>query len=210
MSTCNDLAAAYAALLTSSKHCGQDYSARNPLVLEAYAGLVAYAPVRTATCMRANGTASSSSSSSSASSSSTTTTSTAAAANTTLSASTASAPDSYCFIDAVTNTSAPTSSYIYYLPLGAALAPGSSPACTPCLQATMAGYLAAAANASQPLSQTYAAAAARVNAVCGAGFAAQAPAVAGSTTSFAPPAAASGRAMIAAAVAAALSATYLV
>ncbi|KAK4943847.1 hypothetical protein LTR66_014563 [Elasticomyces elasticus] len=77
----------------------------------------------------------------------------------------------YCFANAITNTSSPSSAYIYYLPLGLALPAGSMPACNACLQATMDLFRTAAANASQPLSQNYAGAARQVDGACGVAFA---------------------------------------
>ncbi|CZT15552.1 uncharacterized protein RCC_01406 [Ramularia collo-cygni] len=76
----------------------------------------------------------------------------------------------YCFANAATNASAPTSSYIYYLPLGVELPGGSRPACTTCLQNTMAVFAEAAANKSQPLSADYVGAAEQVQMTCGPSF----------------------------------------
>ena len=77
---------------------------------------------------------------------------------------------SYCYANAVTNTSAPTSSYIYYLPLGVQLPGGSRPACTTCLQNTMAIFAQAAGNSSLPLSGDYGPAAEQVQMSCGPSF----------------------------------------
>ncbi|EME49423.1 hypothetical protein DOTSEDRAFT_84816 [Dothistroma septosporum NZE10] len=77
---------------------------------------------------------------------------------------------SYCFSDAVANISSPSSSYIYYLPLGVRLPGGSRPACTACLQDTMAVFVTTAGNASQPLSQDYVNAAEQVQMSCGPQF----------------------------------------
>jgi hypothetical protein len=41
-----------ASQLISDQNCGKDYSQQNPLVVQAYAGLVAYEPVYRATCLR--------------------------------------------------------------------------------------------------------------------------------------------------------------
>lgn len=76
----------------------------------------------------------------------------------------------YCFANAATNASAPTSSYIYYLPLGVQLPGGSQPACTSCLQNTMAIFAEAAANTTQPLSKDYVGAAEQVQMTCGPSF----------------------------------------
>jgi hypothetical protein len=42
--------------LISSSHCGDDYQKQNPLVSQAYAGLVAYEVVYQATCLKSNET----------------------------------------------------------------------------------------------------------------------------------------------------------
>ncbi|TKA53928.1 hypothetical protein B0A55_12302, partial [Friedmanniomyces simplex] len=76
----------------------------------------------------------------------------------------------YCFVDAITNASAPTSSYIYYLPLGVQLPSGTRPACNTCLQNTMAIFATAADNSSVPLSGDYTSAAQQVDAGCGPEF----------------------------------------
>ncbi|KAK4547043.1 hypothetical protein LTR36_001264 [Oleoguttula mirabilis] len=80
---------------------------------------------------------------------------------------------SYCFANAVTNASAPTSSYIYYLPLGVQLPAGTRPACNQCLQDTMTIFAQTATNNSVPLSGDYTAAAALVDASCGPTFVVQ-------------------------------------
>lgn len=77
----------------------------------------------------------------------------------------------YCFANAVTNASAPSSSYIYYLPLGVSLPGGTQPTCDTCLQNTMRTFAAYATNSSQPLSADYSAAAEQVDMICGPRFA---------------------------------------
>lgn len=76
----------------------------------------------------------------------------------------------YCYADAVSNTSAPTSSYVYYLPLGMSLPAGTRPACTPCLRDTMAIFAAAAADRKGDFRGDYAQAAQVVDLTCGPGF----------------------------------------
>ncbi|KAF2172237.1 hypothetical protein M409DRAFT_17475 [Zasmidium cellare ATCC 36951] len=76
----------------------------------------------------------------------------------------------YCFANAVTNASAPSSSYIYYLPLGVQLPGGAKPACNQCLQNTMAIFATTASNSSQPLSKDYTGAAEQVQMTCGPTF----------------------------------------
>ena len=76
----------------------------------------------------------------------------------------------YCYADAVSNTSAPTSSYIYYLPLGMSLPAGTRPACTPCLKDTMSIFAAAAGDRKGDFRGDYAQAAQVVDLTCGPGF----------------------------------------
>ncbi len=76
----------------------------------------------------------------------------------------------YCFASAVTNASAPTSSYIYYLALGVALPGGTQPTCNSCLQRTMDVFSTYAANSSQPLSEVYGTAAQQLDMTCGPTF----------------------------------------
>lgn len=77
---------------------------------------------------------------------------------------------SYCFADAVTNASAPSNSYIYYLPLGVPLPAGTRPSCNACLKDTMIVFAAAASNNSVPISGDYASAAQQLDANCGSTF----------------------------------------
>ncbi|WPG97944.1 Hypothetical protein R9X50_00072700 [Acrodontium crateriforme] len=76
----------------------------------------------------------------------------------------------YCFSNAILNTSAPSSSYVYYLPLGVQLPGGTQPTCNTCLQNTMSVFAAAASNSTQPLSSDYGAAAQQIDVVCGPSF----------------------------------------
>lgn len=76
----------------------------------------------------------------------------------------------YCFANAVTNISAPTSSYIYYLPLGVDLPAGTNPTCDSCLQNTMAIFASAASNKSVPLNGDYTSAAQQIDMSCGPQF----------------------------------------
>lgn len=77
---------------------------------------------------------------------------------------------SYCYADAITNSTSPTDSYIYYLPLNQSLVGGSQPTCSTCLQATMNVFQAAAANSSNTVSGVYASSARLINGLCGPGF----------------------------------------
>lgn len=77
---------------------------------------------------------------------------------------------SYCAVDAFTNTSSPTDSYVYYLPLAMNLPGGATPTCDACLQDTMQIYQKASANQTQPIFDTYASAAEQINVICGIKF----------------------------------------
>ena len=134
----------YAVTLRSSTACQDDYNSENPEVRQAYAGLLAYDVSYNASCLK----------------------------NSPVSGD----PDkqqnnkNYCFANAVTNTSSPTDSYIYYLPLGTPLPSGSLPTCDFCLTTTMAVFANEAANKSQPLSLDYVQSATMVNQMCGPAF----------------------------------------
>ncbi|TGO48637.1 hypothetical protein BCON_0234g00010 [Botryotinia convoluta] len=76
----------------------------------------------------------------------------------------------YCYAQAVTNSSSPTDSYIYYLPLNTSLPGGSQPTCNQCLKNTMAVFESAGAVRTSAIAGTYAQAAGMVNVQCGPGF----------------------------------------
>ncbi|KAI7141979.1 hypothetical protein KC316_g8630 [Hortaea werneckii] len=77
----------------------------------------------------------------------------------------------YCFSNAVSNMTAPTSSYVYYLPLGVQLPAGTRPSCNDCLQDTMQVFAQAAANKSTPLAETYGDAGQMIQMACGPSYA---------------------------------------
>lgn len=77
---------------------------------------------------------------------------------------------SYCFADAITNSSSPTDSYVYFLPLNQSLVGGSQPTCNTCLQSTMSVFQTAAANRSSTVSSVYVDSARLINGLCGPGF----------------------------------------
>ncbi len=52
LAICSPLMNNIAAQLIDNKNCGQDYRQQNPLVMQAYAGLIAYEPVNRATCLK--------------------------------------------------------------------------------------------------------------------------------------------------------------
>jgi len=77
---------------------------------------------------------------------------------------------SYCFADAVTNSSSPTDAYIYYLPLNISLPGGSQPTCDACLKDTMAIFEAASSDRTSALASDYVSAAMQINVQCGPNF----------------------------------------
>lgn len=94
----------------------------------------------------------------------------------------------YCFTDAITNASSPTSSYIYYLPLGIPLPSGTMPACNECLETTMDNYAPGAGNGTLPLSTVYGSAVQQMNTACGPKFiTASVPRVTGAAHHLRPP-----------------------
>jgi hypothetical protein len=77
----------------------------------------------------------------------------------------------YCFVDAVSNSSAPDDYNVYFMPIGSALGTGAKPTCSQCLQATMDLFANWAKKDGQSLVTTYLPSARIINAHCGAGFA---------------------------------------
>ncbi|KAF2270873.1 hypothetical protein CC78DRAFT_450350 [Lojkania enalia] len=76
----------------------------------------------------------------------------------------------YCYANAVTNTTATTDAYPYYLPVGIEMPPGARPTCNKCLQDVMAIFSSFGGNSTQPISQTYNGAAAQIDMGCGPTF----------------------------------------
>jgi hypothetical protein len=76
----------------------------------------------------------------------------------------------YCFANAVTNQSTPANAYFYFLPMNMSLPESSNPACSQCLQDTMAIFHAATANRKQAIAMTYENASKQVNSICGPDF----------------------------------------
>lgn len=93
----------------------------------------------------------------------------------------------YCFANAVTNSSSPTSSYVYYLPLGLPLPAGTMPTCNTCLSNTMKAYAPYAGNASTPLSSVYGSAVGQMDVACGPTFVTEVPTVKGAAASLTTP-----------------------
>lgn len=131
--TCSTLMSSLATELSTSS-CERDLTLENPLATQAYASLLAYDTLYTASCLTSPSTG------------------------------------NYCYADAVSNTSAPTSSYIYYIPLGMSLPGGTRPACTNCLKDTMSIFASAASNKNSHFRGDYAQAAQVVDLTCGPGF----------------------------------------
>jgi hypothetical protein len=92
----------------------------------------------------------------------------------------------YCFSNAVTNSSAPSSSYVYYLPLGVALPGGTRPTCDLCLKQTMAIFATYAGNSSQPSNAVYTPAAQQLDMTCGPTFVEASVQATGTATSLTP------------------------
>ncbi|KAG5930097.1 hypothetical protein E4U53_002305 [Claviceps sorghi] len=78
--------------------------------------------------------------------------------------------NSYCFANAVTNLTAPSNSYLYFMPYGLALPGSSKPSCNWCTRATMGIYHEAGADRGQPVAAKYEDAAQQVNTLCGPNF----------------------------------------
>lgn len=78
--------------------------------------------------------------------------------------------DMYCYANAVTNTTTASNAYFYYLPYNLTLPGSTVPSCSWCVQETMAIFHTASADRSQPISNTYEAAARQVNTICGIDF----------------------------------------
>ncbi|KAJ5106167.1 hypothetical protein N7456_002842 [Penicillium angulare] len=76
----------------------------------------------------------------------------------------------YCFVDAVTNATAPNDYNVYFIPIGNQLGKGTL-TCNRCLKATMNIYAKWATVDNQALDSTYIPSAKIVNDYCGAGFA---------------------------------------
>lgn len=77
----------------------------------------------------------------------------------------------YCFVDAVTNTTAPNDYNVYFMPVGSTLTPSGKLTCNECLQATMKIFAQWASTDGQSLDTTYLPSAKVVNGYCGSNFA---------------------------------------
>ncbi|MCJ1458711.1 hypothetical protein MMC28_009085 [Mycoblastus sanguinarius] len=137
---CSSLMSSFARTMVTDTACGEDFKRQNPIVRQAYNGFLAYDVLYNASCTH----------------------STPSPAN--------NNSANYCFADAVTNTSSPTDSYVYYLPLGVQLPAGTMPTCDTCLQNIMSMFAKVASNKSQPLNLDYMSAATLINEGCGPNF----------------------------------------
>ncbi|GLI82096.1 hypothetical protein PoHVEF18_010497 [Penicillium ochrochloron] len=77
----------------------------------------------------------------------------------------------YCFVDAVTNTTAPNDYNVYFMPIGSTLTSSGKLTCNECLQATMKIFAQWASTDGQSLDTTYLPSAKVVNGYCGSNFA---------------------------------------
>ncbi|KIV91793.1 hypothetical protein PV10_06296 [Exophiala mesophila] len=135
LAICQPLLAGIARDLIDSRNCGSDFSRQNPLVMQAYNGLIAYEPVYRATCLKNTVTG------------------------------------TYCFTEAILNSTNPTEFYPYYTAIGMSLPATIQPSCTECLRNVMEVFASYAEDATQPLAKTYLPCANQVTAHCGADFA---------------------------------------
>ncbi|SZF01452.1 unnamed protein product [Blumeria hordei] len=153
VTSCSQRFDTYAMNLTSA--CSTDLAHLNPQIQSGLLGLKSYQTLYTASCQL-------------------TTDSLPSDVNTTstsrIPASSKSSASSFCFANAITNTTNPTDSYIYYLPLNVSLVGSAVPTCNSCLQSTMAVFQKETANRSNVLAGNYVKAASQINVVCGPEF----------------------------------------
>lgn len=134
LAICSPLMTSLASQLIDTANCGADYTNQNPLVLQAYNGLLAYEPLYRATCLKNPKTG------------------------------------SYCFSDAIANTSNQADAFPYYTALGLNMPINSKPTCDQCLQDTMNVFAGYAGESSQPLAVTYTPTAFQIDLGCGTMF----------------------------------------
>ena len=134
---CSSVMSNLAVEIQQDENCGADFQMGNPIVTQAYTGLLAYQPSYHAGCLT-------------------------------------DSDGNYCYANAVMNASAPSSSYVYYLPLGVSLPGGTQPTCDQCLKNTLSIFASYATNSSQPLYTDYGTAAQTIDMTCGPQFAASA------------------------------------
>jgi selenophosphate synthase len=81
-----------------------------------------------------------------------------------------SSTGSYCFADAITNSTSDEDAYVYYLGVGNKLPSTTRMTCNQCLKDVVGVFGAAAANRTAPVAAVYAEGAGVVNGVCGKGW----------------------------------------
>ena len=139
--------------LISDTYCGADFRAGQPLVVQAYNGLVGYEPIATATCQ---------------------TVPVDEYNSTTVTVSPAGgdkADEQYCFLSAITNKVNPSDPFPYYTAIGLNLPQVAKPTCNSCLKAAMGVMAEWAVRKEQPLASTYLGCANVVAGVCGKQYA---------------------------------------
>lgn len=77
---------------------------------------------------------------------------------------------SYCYAQAVTNSSTPSDAYLYFMPYGLALPGASTPTCSWCTRMTMEIYRSSTRDRRQLVASKYEGAARQVNTLCGPEF----------------------------------------
>jgi hypothetical protein len=138
--------------LTLDSNCGADFRARQPLVIQAYNGLLGYEPIATTACLQTpnyNGTSPTPS----------------------LDSSAPGKNAQYCFSAAIANKANPSDPFPYYTAIGMTLPSVAKPTCNGCLKAAMGTFAKWALQSDQPLSMTYLGCAQTIDAACGGGFA---------------------------------------
>ncbi|RKF65786.1 putative c6 zinc finger domain containing protein [Erysiphe neolycopersici] len=158
VSDCTKLFQTYSLNLTRSDACGPDISHSNPQIESALLGLRAYKTLYTVSCLRTSSPVVNCNQKSHLS-----------GPDKTIS-SIGRPEDSYCFANAITNTTNPSNSFIYFLPLNVSLVGSAVPTCNTCLQSTMSVFQLETANRSSVLAHNYHQAASQVNVVCGPQF----------------------------------------
>lgn len=136
--------------LTQDAHCGADFRARQPLVIQAYNGLLGYEAIATTSCLKTSSYNSTSDDPS---------------------ADNDAKDAQYCFTAALTNKANPSDPFPYYTAIGMTLPSVAKPTCNGCLKSAMDTFAKWAVKSEQPLSMTYMSCAQIVNGDCGVDFA---------------------------------------
>lgn len=158
VSVCTELLQSYSQNLTRSDACGHDLLHSNPQIESALLGLRAYQTLYTVTCLRTSSPVVNPNQKDHS------------LTTDKVISSIGRPEDSYCFANAITNTTNPSNSFIYFLPLNVSLVGSAVPTCNSCLQSTMSVFQLATVNRSSVLAHNYHQAASQVNVVCGPEF----------------------------------------